>query len=137
MNITRRAALTGAAVLAATGAVPVAAMAKVEADAELITLGRQWQKAHDEFLRACNAVETASDVGESDERMRVLEEASNAPADRSWVLRDRIGEIPARSLDGALVKLRVVVAQHRIMDELPHDCFARLTCEALQALEAM
>ncbi len=132
--VTRRDALRGAAAVAATGAVPVAATAKSEPDAELIALGQQWQEANDEWLRACDAVEIAYAAGEPSRRVRDLEKVSDVPFERAWALKDQIAEIPARSANGAVVKLRIVVAQNRITDE-NDDVFGRLTNQALQALE--
>ena len=42
---------------------------------------------------------------------------------------------PARSCNGALVKLRVAAEHYRLMGEIEYDPYARLTYQAWQSLE--
>ena len=132
-NITRRTALTGATAAVAAVGVPTLVTAQ-DSDAELIALGQQWQEAYGEWIRACDLVSVAFDSGEPDCRLLKLEKATDPFFDRQWRLRDRIGEIPARSINGALVKLRIVVAQGWVMGE-NDDTYGRLTYQAWQSLE--
>ncbi len=131
MQISRRNALVGAGAAMAVAGVPGTVRGQ---DAELVALGRQWQQTYAEWMRVCARVEIAYDAGESSRRVRELEVASETPFECAWALKNRIAEIPAHSLDGALVKLRVVVAQDWITGEI-NDPFGRLTYQAWQSLE--
>ena len=129
--ITRRGAILGTAATVAVVGVPTTVQAE---DAELIALGQQWQEAYGEWMRACKAVQIAYDAGEPDRRVRELEKASDPSFECACALKDRIAEIPARSVNGALVKLRIVIAQGWVTGE-NDDTFGCLTYQAWQSLE--
>ncbi len=54
---------------------------------------------------------------------------------RVCTIEDRMAEIPARSHNGGLVKLRVAAEHYRLMGEIDADPYARLTYQAWQSLE--
>lgn len=110
--LTRRAALVSGIAAIAVVAVPITAQAE---DAELITLGRQWIVAYGEW------------IGTEDKDGTLLK--------RAHAIEDRMAEIPARSPNGALVKLRVVAENLRIMGDIDEDLNSRLTYQAWQGLE--
>ncbi len=112
--ITRRNALVGAGAVVAVAGVPLGAQAD---DVELIALGRQWRELYAEWLQ-CHC----------DEENTVL-------LKRVCAIEDRMAEIPARSGNGALVKLRVAAEHLRLMGEIKADCYSLLTYQAWQGLE--
>ena len=113
MSISRRSALVGAGAAVVAG-VPGAVQGD---DAELIALGRQWLERYGQWLR----------YPISDEDPGMLK--------RVCAIQDQIAEIPARSPNGALVKLRVAAEHLRLMGEIKADCYSLLTYQAWQGLE--
>ncbi len=127
MSISRRTALaTGAtAVVTDAATAPLATKAALAGvpgtaqgeDAELIALGRQWRESYGKWMR-CRC-----------------EEENTVLLRRVCSIEDRMAEIPARSRNGALVKLRAAAENYRLMGEIDHDPYARLTYQAWQSLE--
>ncbi len=114
MTITRRGAMLGATAAVAVAGVPIAVAAKAE-DAELTALGRQWIDAYGEW------------IGTEDEDSTLLK--------RCRSIEDKMAEIPARSGNGALVKLRVAAEHYRLMGDIDDSLETRLTYQAWEALE--
>ena len=125
-NISRRTALATGAAAITTGAIaaPLAIKAAgvkeaLAGDTELIALGQQWVEVYTAWLQ-CN---------DDDDRDTVLMK-------RAIALEGRIAEIPSHSPSGALVKLRVVAENLRLMGELDGSCrYVLLTYQAWQSLE--
>ncbi|MCZ6741041.1 MAG: hypothetical protein O7D27_02645 [Alphaproteobacteria bacterium] len=112
-GITRRAVLASAGAVAVAG-VPGAVLGE---DAELVTLGRQWLATYGKWLRpTCGSKESG-----------LLKKVC--------AIEDRMADIPARSHDGALVKLRVAAEHYRLMGDIDCDPYARLAYQAWQGLE--
>lgn len=95
-GLTRRAAVTGLAA-APLAAMPAVAVAGDHPDAELLTLGRQWQLAW-EAMDALNRLPldefTDDDVDRACGRMHVLEDA--------------IFAVPAKTAEGIVAKAQIV-----------------------------
>ena len=113
--ITAPLAIKAASVQAALADVPTAVAAQVS-DAELIALGQQWQEAYAEWLQR-----------EDDEDGTLLK--------RACTIEDKMKDIPTRSPNGALVKLRVAAEHYRLMGDIDDDPYALLTYQAWQGLE--
>ena len=114
MTISRRSALIGASAAVVVAGVSGAVQGE---DAELITLGRQWLATYGKWLRpTCGSKESG-----------LLKKVC--------AIEDLMADIPARSHDGALVKLRVAVEHYRLMGDIDCDPYARLAYQAWQGLE--
>ncbi len=117
MSISRRDALLGASAAVAVAGVPTAVAAQA-CDTELVALGQQWRELYIEWLRC------------------PVEEENTVLLKRVHAIEDRMEEIPARSPNGALVKLRVAAEHYRLMGDIDGgDHYALLTYQAWQALE--
>ena len=111
---------------AATAAPPSSASVP---DDPLVALGRQWQEAYDNWLQY--------DVsGDSREEITEREEQKSDQGKIAWDIEDQAANIPARSFEGALVKLRMAGTHCGLegQDDNP-DPYGRLTWQAWQGLE--
>ena len=134
MSISRRDALVGASAAVAVAGVPMAALGKTEVDAELIELGRQWQEAYDNW-------DAAQREGESVEETKAMESHADDLCEIAWDLQDKIAKVPAFSIEGILIKLRIVGTDRQLMDRNLSgewtDTYAQLTWQAWDDLERL
>ena len=137
MSISRRTALATGAAAVVTGATtaPLAVKAALAAtsDDPLVALGRQWQEAYDNWLQFSTA-------GDSFEEIVELENQREDLDDIAWQLENEAADVPARSLDGVLVKLRMAGTHYHLMErdgEGWADHYAELTWQAWDGLERL
>ncbi len=100
-------------------------------DDPLIALGRQWQEAYDRWLQF-------STDGDSTEKIVELENQREGLGNIAWRIEDQAAEIPAQSIDGALVHLRMAGTHYHLMERDGlnwHDKYAQLTWQAWDGLE--
>lgn len=99
----------------------------------LTALGEQWQEAY----RNWQEFDTA---GESHEESLAREKRRGALGKIAWEIEDQAAELPAQSLDGVLVQLRMAGAHYHLMErdgEKWHDKYAHLTWQAWKGLERL
>ena len=100
-------------------------------DDPLIALGRQWQEAYDNWLQF-------STDGDSTEKIVELENQREGLGNIAWRIEDQAAEIPAQSIDGVLVQLRMAGTHYHLMERDGlnwHDKYAQLTWQAWDGLE--
>ena len=92
---------------AATAAPPPSAS---ETDDPLIALGQQWKEAYDNWQAR---IPTAG----SDEEWTVQDdERSTTLGKIAWGIEDQAADIPAQSVDGVLVQLRIAGTHYHLME---------------------
>ena len=99
----------------------------------LIALGRQWEDAYTNWLEA--------DLGGvSNEEIRAQEERKAELGKIAWEIEDKAAEVPAFSIEGVLVKLRIAGTNYHLMErdgEDWHNTYAKLTWQAWDELERL
>ncbi len=141
MRITRRDALKGATAAAVvTGAISIPLAIKVAGvkaalgGGPLIVLGRQWAEAYDNW-------QAAPREGESDEETKAMESHADDLGEIAWDLQAEIAKVPAFSIEGILIKLRIVGTDRQLMDQNNSgewtDTYAQLTWQAWDDLERL
>ncbi len=110
-----------------------AARSERACDDLLIGLGQQWREAYDTW-------QTAPREGESQEESIALERRADELGKIAWKLQDKISRVPALSIQGVLIKLRIVGTHYHLMerdgDEWA-DTYAKLTWQAWDDLERL
>ncbi len=99
----------------------------------LMALGAQWQAAYD------NWYETEPD-GATNEEIQAQEENKVELGNIAWGIEDQAAEIPAQSIEGVLVQLRMAGSHYHLMErdgEEWHDKYAHLTWQAWDGLERL
>ena len=99
----------------------------------LITLGRRWEEAYHNWLEA--------DVnGASNEEIKAQEERKAELGKIAWEIEDKAAEVPAFSIEGVLVKLRIAGTNYHLMERNGDDwdnTYAKLTWQAWDDLERL
>ncbi len=110
-----------------------AARSERACDDLLIGLGQQWREAYDNR-------QTAPREGESHEESIALCRRADELGEIVWELQNKISTVPAFSLQGVLIKLRIVGTHYHLMerdgDEWA-DTYAKLTWQAWDDLERL
>ena len=130
--ISRRDALVGAGAAVAVAGVPIAVAAKAAparpggaCDDLLLALGKRWREAYENF-------EAAPREGESVEETKAMEKHVDDLGEIAWDLEAEIAKVPAFSIEGVLIKLRIVGRDRQLMDRNNSgewgDTYAQLTC---------
>ncbi len=110
-----------------------AARSESACDNLLIKVGRQWGEAYSNW-------QTAPREGESHEESIALERHADALGKIAWEIEDKAAKIPAFSIEGVLVKLRIVGTHYHLMErsgEEWHNTYAKLTWQAWDDLERL
>ncbi len=141
MSISRRGALLGASAAVAVAGVPTAVQANSKAvrpggacDDLVLALGKRWREAYDNWLAAPRE-------GESDEEFRAMDDHARDLGEIAWKLEAKIAKVPAFSIEGILVKLRIAGTHHQLMDRDNNgewgDTYSQLTWQAWDDLERL
>lgn len=99
----------------------------------LITLGRQWEEAYGKWLEA-------DPTGGSDAEIKAQEERKAELGKIAWAIEDRAALVPAFSIEGVLVKLRIAGTNYHLMERDGddwHNTYAKLTWQAWDELERL
>ena len=109
-------------------------MGTCAADDPLITLGRPWQEAYDNW-------QASFPSGDSDEEWTQQDDEQSMRLGKiAWELEDQISKLPVLSLDGVLVKLRIAGTHYHLMErdgENWTSTYAELTWQAWDGLERL
>ncbi len=100
----------------------------------VLALGKRWREAYDNWL-------AAPSKGESVEETKAMDNRADDLGDICWKLAADIVKVPAFSVEGILVKLRVAAKHHELMHRNNSgewdDTDAHLTWQAWDALERL
>ena len=103
-------------------------------DDEVLALGKRWREAYENW-------EAAPREGESVEETKAMESRADDLGEIAWELQDKIAKVPAFSIEGILVKLRIVGTDRQLMDRNLSgewtDTYAQLTWQAWDDLERL
>ncbi len=110
-----------------------AARSESACDDLLVDLGRRWEEAYRNW-------QAAPREGASNEESIAMEGRADELGNIAWELEDKAARVPAFSIEGVLVKLRMVGTHHHLMDlngEEWADTYAKLTWQAWDDLERL